>query len=292
MTVWWRTARVDGQHLEASRDSDGAEPSGRAPGLTDGPAGGSADRPAGGPAGGSDVGSRATRRRADPWRTAFFGVLALALLAVAVWALLGSSLLAVRQVQVIGNHLVPAAEVRAVAQIRTGTPLARVDTGAVARRVEQIGPVLSATVSRSWPHTIVISITERTPVLAVALAGGGYDLIDPHGVVVRSADRRPAGMPLLTSAPAVLRGSTGILAAATVLRHLPPALRTLVRSVSAASASTVSASTVTLHLAHGITVVWGGTGQDAQKTEVLDSLLRTHARYYDVSDPAAAVTQG
>jgi len=280
VTVRWRTARETGPPSAAAEPAE-PEPAeagtaGRVPGLADEPA----------------RGNGAIWRRPDPWRNAFFAVLAVALLAVAAWAVLGSSLLAVRHVQVTGNHLVPAAEVRAVAQIRTGTPLARVNTGAAARRVEQIGPVLSATVSRSWPNTIVIRITERTPALAVALAGGGYALIDPHGVVVRSAAHPPAGMPLLTTPPTVLRGSPGIMAAATVLRHLPAALRTLVRSVSAVSASTASASAVTLHLAHGITVVWGGPGQAARKTEVLDSLLRTHARYYDVSDPADAVTQG
>jgi cell division protein FtsQ len=256
---------------------------GQAPGLADGPApddhAGATDQ-----AGTAD---QAGARGADPWRTAFFGVLAAGVLAVAVWAVLGSSLLAVRHVQVMGNHLVSVAEVRAAADIRTGTPLARVDTGAAARRVEQLNPVLSATVSRSWPDTIVISITERTPVLAVALSGGGYGLIDAHGVVVRSAAHPPAGMPVLTSFPAALRGSPAIVAAASVLHHLPPALRKLVRSVSA-----LSASTVTLHLAHHITVVWGGAGQDTQKTEELDLLLRTHARYYDVSDPTTAVTQG
>jgi cell division protein FtsQ len=268
VTVRWRASRTS---MAADNAADQAEPAQRAPGLADNPS----------PDG------RAERRRTDPWRNAFFGVLAAGVLAVAVWALLGSSLLAVRHVQVTGNHLVTAAEVRAAAGIRAGTPLARVDTGAAVRRVEQLNPVLSATVSRSWPDTIVISITERTPVLAVALSGGGYGLIDEHGVVVRSAAHPPAGMPLLTSFPAVLRGSPAILAAASVLHHLPPALRKLVRSVSA-----LSASAVTLHLAHRITVVWGGAGQDTQKTEELDLLLRTHARYYDVSDPDTAVTQG
>jgi len=273
VTVRWWPGRAAGAADEAA---DQAEPADRAPGLADDPAEDSrADR------------QRADRRRADPWRNAFFGVLATGVVVLAVWAVLGSSLLAVRHVEVTGNHLVSAAEVRAVAGIRTGTPLARVDTGAAVRRVEQLNPVLSATVSRSWPDTIVISITERTPVLAVALSGGGYGLIDAHGVVVRSAARPPAGMPVLTSFPAALRGSRAILAAASVLHHLPPALRKLVRSVSA-----LSASAVTLHLAHHITVVWGGAGQDTQKTEELDLLLRTHARYYDVSDPNTAVTQG
>ena len=52
----------------------------------------------------------------------------------------------------------------------SGQPLARVNTGATARRVEQITAVLSASVGRSWPDTIVITVRERTPQLAVAAA--------------------------------------------------------------------------------------------------------------------------
>jgi len=39
-------------------------------------------------------------------------------------------------------------------------------------------------------------------------------------------------------------------------------------------------------------VLWGGAGQSARKAAELSVLLRTHARYYDVSDPGTAVTQG
>jgi len=234
-----------------------------------------------------DAGPPPARRHLDPWRTVFFGAVVLAILAGAGWALLGSSLLVVRHVKVTGIRLVTAAQVRQAAQIRPGTPLATVNAGAVAARVERLTPVLSAAVSRSWPDAIVITIRERTPVLAVALTGGGYQLIDPHGVVVRSAARKPAGMPLLSPAPAVLRGSVAIWAAATVLRQLPPKVRTRLRWVSAASASSV-----TLHLAGRVTVLWGGVGRAAQKSAELSLLLRTHARYYDISDPGTAVTQG
>jgi hypothetical protein len=41
-----------------------------------------------------------------------------------------------------------------------------------------------------------------------------------------------------------------------------------------------------------VTVLWGGVGRAAQKSGELILLLRTHARYYDVSDPGTAVTQG
>jgi cell division protein FtsQ len=228
----------------------------------------------------------AARRHRGPWRIAFFGVLIAAILAGAAWALLGSSLLVVRRVEVTGNRLVSAAQVRSAADLRAGQPLARVNTVAVARRVERIAAVLSARVTRSWPDTIVITVRERTPVLAVAGAGG-YNLVDEDGVTVRWAVRKPAGMPLLTAPPAVLRGSPAVQAAALVLRQLPPALRAKIMSISAPSPVAV-----TLHLAGAVTVLWGGTGQAAQKSAELDLLLRRHARFYDVSDPSTAVTQG
>jgi cell division protein FtsQ len=218
-------------------------------------------------------------------RAAFFGVLILAILAGAAWALLGSSLLVVRHVKVTGNRLVPAGQVRSAAGIRAGQPLARVNTAAAAHRVERITAVLSATVSRSWPDTIVITVRERTPQLAVP-AAGGYDLVDEYGVTVRWAAHKPAGMPVLSASPAVLRGNPGVRAAALVLQQLPDALRLRIKSVSAPSATAV-----TLHLAGGVTVLWGGVGRVAQKWAELELLSRTHAHFYDISDPSTAVTQ-
>ncbi len=83
--------------------------------------------------------SSGTRRRLPASRMVLFGVLALAIIGGAAWALLGSSLLIVRHVEVTGNHLVPAAEIRVAARIRPGAPLATVDTGSAARRVERAG---------------------------------------------------------------------------------------------------------------------------------------------------------
>jgi cell division protein FtsQ len=231
-------------------------------------------------------GGSPARRRLDPWRVAFFGVLVLAVIGAGAWALFGSSLLVVRHEDVTGNGTIPASRVLAAAAIRRGTPLASVNTGAAARRVERIDQVLTATVSRSWPDTIVISVRERTPVLAVA-GRGEFALIDPWGVTVRWSRHRPAAMPLLAPAPGRLRGSPDVLAAATVLRGLPARLRAMVNSIAAPTPQLV-----TLHLRRGITVVWGDASQAKAKAGEVLTLLRTGARYYDVSDPSTAVTQG
>jgi cell division protein FtsQ len=133
---------------------------------------------------------------------------------------------------------------------------------------------------------VVITVRERTPALAVA-AVGGYELVDEYGVTVRFSTAGPAGLPMLTAPPAVLRGSPAVRAAALVMKGLPARLRRRVSSVSAPTATTV-----TLRLKGGITVLWGTPGQTARKEQELTLLLGSHARYVDVSDPATAVTQG
>ena len=228
--------------------------------------------------------TRPRPKRHDPWRTAFFTVLALAIAGGAAWALLGSSLLVVRHEQVTGNKLVPAGKVAAAAGIRPGTPLASVNTTAAARRVEHIAQVLTARVTRSFPDTVVITIRERTPALAVQ-SGTGYALIDGAGVTVRWSARKP-GLPLLTLPPAQLRGDPGVRAAVTVLARLPHGLRKQVKSVSAPGAAAV-----TLTLRDGVTVLWGSPDSAARKAAEVTILLRTQARHIDVSDPATAVTR-
>jgi cell division protein FtsQ len=228
-------------------------------------------------------------RPGGPWKAAFFVLTATAILATAVWALLGSSLLVARSVRVTGAPGAQRAEVLRAAGIAAGTPLIRINTAAVARRVEQIAQIQSAHVSRDWPDSVVIAVRERTPALAVA-SGGGFALIDRFGVVTGHVQTRPPGLTLLASAPAdlaSLRGSPAIQAAVTVLRQLPPSIRRMVRSVAAPSADAV-----TLDLRRGITVLWGGTGRPAAKDAELAILMRTNASFYNVANPDTAVTGG
>jgi cell division protein FtsQ len=236
--------------------------------------------PAAGPTG------QARARRHDPWKAAFFGLVAVALVAGIAWALLGSSLLVVRSVQVNGAPRVSRTAVLAAAGIKLGTPLIRIETGAIARRVERVTAVQSARVSRSWPDGVVIWITGRTAVFA-APARGGYDLVDRFGVVLGWRSRR-AGLPVLRSAgPATaLRGRPSVFAAGTVVAGLPTALRRQVTGVRA-----TGPQAVTLLLRGGQTVLWGNAGRAVAKAAELVILLRTHARYYDVSDPETAVTR-
>jgi cell division protein FtsQ len=211
-------------------------------------------------------------------------VLAAVIVAGAGWALLGSSLLVVRHIQVSGNRGLPASAVSAASGIQPGTPLARLNSAVAQRRVERLPLVLSVQVSRSWPDTVVIAVRERTPELAVAVPGG-FEQVDVHGVVVRTAAAQPAGLPLLTAPPARLRGSLQVRAAAGVLLRLPAALRARVLAVT-----DTAADGVTLQLRGRVTVRWGNASRSAAKATELAGLLRTGAHYIDVSSPQVAVT--
>jgi cell division protein FtsQ len=244
-------------------------------------------------------GSRPRRRRRTPWRAAFFALAAAGIVAAVAWALLGDRLFVVRSETVTGTHLVTPAKVIAAADVPLGTPLMRVDAGAVTRRVEAIRQVASVTVTEDWPDHLAITVTERVPAVAVRLAGGGYDLMDPTGTIVRWARTRPAMLPLLTTSltGSALLGDPGVAAAADVLAELDPSLARSVASVSVAQVlsgageSVVTAQQVTLALRDGKTVVWGDPSDAAQKNRELTILLRDPVRYVDVSAPGAVVTR-
>jgi cell division protein FtsQ len=265
-----------------------AEPPGATVVARDPRAGGSypgRGRPPGAPRG------RGPRPR-NRWRTAFFVLAGIAIVVGAGWALLGNRLLVVRSVSVTGTHLVTPAQVIAAADVPDGTPLLSVDAGAVTRRVEAIREVASATVSKNWPDQLVIAVTERVPVVAVKMADGGYDQVDPDGVIVSYTKAKPAALPrLVTSLPgSALRGNRAVSTAAAVLAELQP---WLAKQVTEVKPTTVAAGTeqVTLGLRDGKTVQWGGTGGAAEKNRELAVLLPGGASDIDVSTPGTAVTR-
>jgi cell division protein FtsQ len=242
--------------------------------------------------------SPAPRKRRPPWRAAFFALAAVAIVAGVAWALLGDRVFIVRSISVTGTHLVSPAQVLAAADVPLGTPLTRVDPGAVTRRVENIPQVASVTVSEGWPDHLTIAVTERVPVLAVRMEDGNYDLVDPAGVIVLYEKNKPKGLPQLvtTLSGSALQGDPGVAAAGAVLRELTPALAGTVATVSVqqlpnGAGSAAPAERVTLSLKGGKTVVWGTPGDGAAKDREIQILSRDGYNYLDVSAPGTAVAR-
>lgn len=241
----------------------------------------------------------APRTRRSPWRAAFFVLAGVGIVAGVAWALLGSKLLVVRSVTVTGTHLVAPGQVIAAADVPLGSSLIGVNAGQVARRVETIRQVASATVAKDWPDHLVITVRERVPVVAVRMTAGGFDLVDPAGVIVRWSAAKPAGLPLyLTSVGgSSLRGDPALGTVAAVLAELSPALSRQVADVGVeqvAAGPGVTASEayqVLLGLRDHKTIMWGGTDSAAQKNREIAILARGSATYLDVSGPGTVVTR-
>ncbi|HST46505.1 MAG TPA: FtsQ-type POTRA domain-containing protein [Jatrophihabitans sp.] len=203
-------------------------------------------------------------------------------LALLVWLVAFSSVLGVRTVNVVGTRTLTAEQVRAAAGIRSGTPLARLDLGAVRSRLSAVAPIRAVTVSRSYPASVIIKITERVPIGYRPIDRGQVVLVDPDNVAFRTVAAAPAGLPRLL-VPAIGPQPT---AAAAVAGALPGRILRALSSISAPSAESV-----TLTLRDGRVVLWGGTDRSTDKARLLTALLGRPGRYIDLSDPSAVTTR-
>lgn len=215
----------------------------------------------------------------------WYGAAVALVLALLAWLVAFSSVLGVRTVTVVGARTVTAEQVRAAAGIRTGAPLARLDLGAIRSRLSAVAPIRTVTVSRSYPASVTIRITERVAIgyRPVDGSGGGQVLlVDRDDVAFRTVGSAPKGLPRLV-VPATGGPST---AAAEVAGALPA---TILRSLSSISAP--SEESVTLTLRDGRLVLWGGIDRSSDKARLLTALLGQRGRFFDLSDPSAVISR-
>ncbi len=146
--------------------------------------------------------ARETGRRR---RRAILASLALALVVAGGFALVHSSLFGARHVEISGPAHASHTEVVRVAGLEGAPPLVDLSAALIARRVETLPWVQTATVSLSWPTTVHIRVTGRIPVALVAVASGGYALVDPTGRVLEDVATKPAGFPTIAVSGSIPR---------------------------------------------------------------------------------------
>ena len=202
--------------------------------------------------------------------------------ALVVWLLYFSSLFAVHHVSVSGEQSMTSAEIEAAAKVPFDTPLIEANLDQIRRRVQAIPGVRSATVSRSWPQTISITVTERVPI-AVVSTPGGLRNIDATGVMFGRMSRRPAGLPLIQLSGTV--DKSALRGAAAVAASLPSSILKQVRSITVRTMDDIR-----LNLTQGRRVRWGSANDSTTKAEVATDLLRLGKRIIDVSVPSNPTT--
>lgn len=226
---------------------------------------------------------RADRRRR--WRRRLALVATLVVFGALAWSLGWSDLLAVRTIQVVGTQRAPDGLVVLTSDVEVGTPLARVDTEDVARKVEALRVVDDVTVERVWPHTLRITVRERKAV-TVARRGDVPRLVDAAGVDFADAAAVPPGLPRL-DVDLDVASPDAVAAGLAVVEGLPQSLSRRVAAVQVRSPDDVR-----LLMRTGALVFLGGPGQLDHKIEVLTALLKHPAHRYDVRAPDAPTTVG
>lgn len=191
-----------------------------------------------------------------------------------------SPILGVRTVQVDGARALRPAEVTTLAQVPMGGPMLRVDTGAIAQRVAAIPRVAAAEVQRSWPSTILITITERVPVVFLR-APDGIKLVDESGYPFATVPVPPIGLPEFVVQKAG-PGDAATQAAMQVLHGLPGSLRAELLTISA-----LGPNDVRLVLTAGREIHFGNAEQLDRKIAVAQALLTQPGKVYNVESPEA-----
>jgi cell division protein FtsQ len=196
-----------------------------------------------------------------------------------------TSLLGVRSVEVIGTRQIPKDAVVKAAAIAEGTPMVRLDAEEAAARVAALPRVFEVVVQRSWPSTVEIIVTERSPV-AVLMVGSAVHLIDATGLDYAVTRTRPPDLPTLAMT-GVRPDNPATRAAVTVLGAIPEQLKAKVTQITARTAGDVR-----MTLSDGRTIKWGNARNNQRKAAVLAPLLTRPGTVYDVASPDFPTVSG
>lgn len=198
-------------------------------------------------------------------------------------------LLAVESIKVTGLNRLKEAQIQRALKDQIGTPLPMVSAESVGKALSPYTLIESFSITSRPPHTLQISITERSPIGIVNLGGVPY-LFDPAGVRIGKASSKDQYPRLaINGNPSTSREFS---LAIDVLLALPSSLLPRVESINAKSKDNVI---MVLRGAAGQQIVWGDSSDSVLKSKVLAALIKNHAKSdrvtFDVSSPQAPVVR-
>jgi cell division protein FtsQ len=122
----------------------------------------------------------------------------------------------VTKIEILGADTTPLPVIQAALGVAPGDPILGFSLKDSATRIEQLGPVQTATIQRAWPGTLIVSVKERAPYAIWQMDGSGstakFVLIDKAGNVIANQDaaaarRRNPALLLLAGADAPQKAS-------------------------------------------------------------------------------------
>ena len=207
----------------------------------------------------------ARRRRMMPWAIAACALVTLGAIAI---GLSYTPLVAARTVSVTGERHLSEGKVLRIARLGEGTNLIHVDLAAAEARLERNPWVAEATVERGLPHTLRISVVERTPVAVTSRPNGALAFVATDGTMMGSA-AEGSPLPAIVATDGELPAPTDVLGTgASVSASMPVALQRRIDSVSVGPDGSVTVETLT-----HIIVTYGDGSQLEAKAQTLKAVL-------------------
>jgi cell division protein FtsQ len=192
------------------------------------------------------------------------------------WSLYLSKWFIAQEISVTGNERLTIEQISTLAEVPIGNSLMSIDTAAMASQLMTMPEIKVATVERGWPHTILIKVTERTPI-AVAATVSGFNLIDSQGQNAGVVAAPPAGLLIISAQP----DSNAMLGAIKTLAAIPVQWQLI--GLSAATQDSIVAT-----LGSGAVITFGSSERAADKVEVAQALMEKGYSVINVSAPDAA----
>jgi len=211
------------------------------------------------------------RKSKGPWLVWLLAILAV----VTWWSLYQSNWFVAQEVTITGNSRLSAEQINAVAAVPIGNSLMSINPQVISEQLQAVPEIKVAKVERGWPHAILITITERTPI-AVAATVSGYNLIDSDGLNAGVVAAPPAGLLVIAAQPDSLAMTNAIQALAAI-----PA-EWAITSLSAPTQDSVMAT-----LGNGVEITLGSGERAADKVEVAEALMEKGYTVINVSAPDA-----
>lgn len=216
-------------------------------------------------------------------------VIAAVIVGAVVWF---TPLTSIKNVEVNGVVHANAEELQKASGIEAGQNLAKLDSAGAAKKVAEQPWVRRATVSRSWPSTAKIDITEYSSVLFMRATDGDH-LFDAEGNEFLTAPA-PEGTVELVEAPRVDQPTNGKIdpepealnAALKTAAALSEQLRAEVAQIKAPSATEIS-----LKMKNGKAFFIGSTDNLQQKVRAVELLKDREENNWNLSNPLQPTVQ-
>lgn len=211
------------------------------------------------------------RKSKGPWLVWLLVILAV----VAWWSLYQSKWFIAQEVTITGNSRLSAEQISMVAAVPIGNSLMSINPEVISEQIQALPEIKVATVERGWPHAILITVTERTPI-AVAATVSGYNLIDADGINAGVVAAPPAGLLVIAAEP----DSPAMTSAIQALAAIPA--EWAITGLSAPTQDSVVAT-----LGNGVVITLGSGERAEDKVEVAQALMEKGYLVINVSAPDA-----